>query len=112
MAITAVRAAAFTAALLRIRFNTATVTVINNEGFNNVTNLLTISEAQIDKMVKHIGNWRERCVAPTAGAATVPQVNFTFLVIQTFRGSRYFITGHHSSNVKEMLARALTQMNL
>jgi hypothetical protein len=38
---------------------------INNEGFTKVTDLLSISEDQVDKMVKHIGNWKERVVAVT-----------------------------------------------
>jgi hypothetical protein len=89
MATTAKRAAAFTATLLHIGFNDATVTAINNEGFNNVTNLLAISEDQVDKMVKHNGNWRERYAAPARGAAAVSQVNFLFLVVQRLKALCY-----------------------
>jgi hypothetical protein len=57
------RKTAFTDILLRIGFNQVTMTAINNEGFTKVTDLLSISEDQVDKMVKHIGNWKERVVA-------------------------------------------------
>jgi hypothetical protein len=36
------------------------LTMINNEGFANITNLLAISKERVDKMVKQIGNRRER----------------------------------------------------
>jgi hypothetical protein len=45
--------------LIRIGLNAMTVTRINNEGFATITDLLAISKDQADKIVKHIGNWRE-----------------------------------------------------
>jgi hypothetical protein len=92
MATAIVRRTAFTAVLLRIGFNQVTVTAINNEGFTKVTDLLSISEDQVDKMVKHIGNWKERvvAVAPAAGAVAPEAVNFPFLVVQRFKALRYW----------------------
>jgi hypothetical protein len=43
--------AAFTSVLLRIGFNATTMTAINNEGFVTITDLLTISKDQVDKMI-------------------------------------------------------------
>jgi sulfur carrier protein ThiS len=83
----ATRAATFTDALTRIGFNASTVVVINNEGFTNINHLLSISEDQIDKMVKHMGNWHDRNVV--APAADVP-VNFPFLVMQKLKALHYW----------------------
>jgi hypothetical protein len=110
MATTIVRNAAFMAVLLRIGFDQVTVTAINNEGFTKVTNLLSISEDQVDKMVKHISNWKECVVvatAPAIGAVVAPPaVNFPFLVVQRFKALRrdswHSITGPLFGSAKEL----------
>jgi hypothetical protein len=82
-----VQAAAYTDVLIRIGFNTTTMTAINNEGLTTITDLLAISSKdQVDKMVKHIGNWRERAVAPVAA----PTLSFPFLVVQRFKALCYW----------------------
>lgn len=83
----AARAASFKDALTRIGFNAATVAAIEAEGFSNILDLLSISEDQIDKMVKHMGNWRER-TAPTD--PPTPPVNFPFLVVQKLKALHYW----------------------
>jgi hypothetical protein len=92
MATLATRTAAFTNALLRIGFNQPTVNAVNAEGFATVTDLLAISEEQIKAMIKHIGSWQERIapVAPAAGAAAPPAVNFPFLVVQRLKAFWYW----------------------
>jgi hypothetical protein len=48
---------AFAQALTRIGLNPAMVQAIRNEGFNSVDDLLDIADDQINKLVKHIGQW-------------------------------------------------------
>jgi hypothetical protein len=74
----AARAATFEAVLTCIGFNATTVTAIGEEGFSTITDLLSISADQIDKMVKHMGNWCDRTVA---AVPPTPPVNFPFLVV-------------------------------
>jgi hypothetical protein len=85
-------ATAFTAALTSIGFNAPTATEINNQGFTTINDLLSISQNQIGKMVKHMGTWRadRNAVPPVAGAAPAVPVNFPFLVVQKLKALHYW----------------------
>jgi hypothetical protein len=48
---------AFAQALARIGLNPTTVQAIKDKGFNSIDNLLDIADNQINKLVKHIGQW-------------------------------------------------------
>jgi hypothetical protein len=55
------------------------VQAIKDKGFNSIDDLLDMADDQIDKLVKHIGQWQDR------NAATAPNVSFPFLCVQKIK---------------------------
>ena len=70
---------AFNNVMGRIGFNADARQTINNEGFRTLDDLLNIAEDQIDKLVKHVGHWRN---------ANLPNTSFPFLCIQKLEALR------------------------
>jgi hypothetical protein len=52
-------AVTFRAALQRMGFNVATQNAINENGFDTIIDLLSVSEEDLDRLPKHLGSWRD-----------------------------------------------------
>jgi hypothetical protein len=104
----AARAATFEAVLTCIGFNATTVTAVGEEGFSTITDLLSISADQIDKMVKRMGNWCDRTVAVVP---PTPPVNFPFLGVQKLKALHNWalLRKHQGIPINQVHASKLTE---
>jgi hypothetical protein len=79
------------------------VQAIRDEGFNSVDDLLDIAEDQIDKLVKHIGQWRDTTVANT--------INFPFLCVQRLKALRWWASLRVRQGIPDVDADAFTNQS-
>jgi len=65
-------------AFLRIGFPVEASQALVDQGIDNVSVLATLSEKDIDSMIKHMSHWRT--AAPGGGAPVIPQMPYLAIV--------------------------------
>ena len=76
-------AVAFRAALQQIGFNVATQEAINENGFETMEDLVSISEEDLDRLPKHLESWRDPDLDPEY------KVRVPFVSLKCCKAMRY-----------------------
>ena len=97
-------AVAFRAALQRIGFNVATQNAINENGFDTIVDLVSVSEADLDRLPKHLESWRDPDLDPE------DQVRVPFVSLKRLKAMRYWVLSQRWLGVEPAAANFTAQV--
>jgi hypothetical protein len=95
----AANAVTFRSALERIGFNANTRTALNENGFNEILDLISVQEEDLDRLPKHLESWRDAAALPAA------QVRIPFVSLQKLKAMRYWVLDQQTQGVEVPLAQ-------
>jgi hypothetical protein len=98
----AANAVTFRSALERIGLNAATRTAFNENGFNEILDLITVQEDDLDRLPKHLESWRDAAAPPEN------QVRVPFVSLQKLKAMRYWVLSQQCMGVEVPLAQDFT----
>jgi hypothetical protein len=98
----AANAVTFRSALERIGFNANTRSALNQNGFNEILDLLSVQEEDLDRLPKHLESWRDAAVAAD------DQVRIPFVSLQKLKAMRYWVRAQQCMGVEVPVAQDFT----
>ena len=78
----------FKLALEIIGFNEPTHQLIIDNEFVNIRSLSSVLDADVTKLIEHIGRWKERYLTAAAGADAPPTVTLPFISVIKLQAMR------------------------
>jgi hypothetical protein len=97
-------AVAFHAALQWIGFNVATQNAINENGFDTIVDLVSVSEEDLDRLPKHLKSWRD------PDLDLEDQVRVPFVSLKRLKAMRYWVLSQHWLGVEPAVANFTAQV--